>query len=242
MFATLVEGLIAAPRMRSTLVLASRVAVSLFVACLCACTSVGVRTQNEYAHDYGPSAQLRVCFLRAGGVSPQRVDQLVAAVNEEFKTFGIEIVVPWVRSWERPGFGHDSLLDDVVARELEPPCDRLVALVDRNAGDALWGLLMPEVLGAVDDSTHTRGFIVANRASVNQLFMPPSKVTVHEFYHLLGCPHARTLTNCYAQIERIKRQINTRHPEFFPGIDGNGTLLVTRDEANDVLRQTLALK
>ena len=242
MSATHVEVAAAMPRLRRILAVVARFAVFALVACLCACTSVGVRTQNDYANDYGSSAQLRVCFLRANGVSPQRVDQLVAAVNEEFKTYGIEIVVPWVRSWERPGFGHDSLLDDVVARELEPPCDRLVALVDRNAGDALWGLLMPEVLGSVDDATHTRGFIVANRASVNQLFMPPSKVTVHEFYHLLGCPHARTLTNCYAQIERIKRQINTRHPEFFPGIDGNGTLLVTRDEANDVLRQTLALK
>ncbi|GAB3347857.1 hypothetical protein [Lysobacter tyrosinilyticus] len=208
----------------------------------CACTSVGVHTRSQSARDYGPPAQLRVCLLRAEGVSQQRADDLIAAVNDEFKTYGIEVVVPWVRSWERPGFGHRTLIDDVVARELEPPCDRLVALVDRNAGDALWGMLMPEVLGAVDDATHTRGFVVANAASLNQLFMPPSKVAVHEFYHLLGCPHAASLTRCYGQIERLKRQIATRQPEFFPAMDAYGTLLVTRDEANSELRRALAVK
>lgn len=220
----------------------ARIAVLTLVAWLCACTSVGVHTRSQYARDYGPPTQLRVCLLRTEGVSPQRVDALIAAVNAEFKVYGIEVVVPWVRPWQRPGFGHRSLLDDVVARELEPPCDRLVALVDRNAGDVLWGMLMPEVLGAVDDATHTRGFIVANGVSVNQLFMPPSKVTVHEFYHLLGCPHSASMSRCYGQIERLKRQIATRRPEFFPAMDAYGTLLVTRDEANSELRRTLAVK
>jgi len=216
--------------------------VVVLVIGLSACTSVGVHTRSQSARDYGPPAQLRVCLLRADDVSPQRADDLIAAVNREFKTYGIEVIVPWTRLWERPGFGHRTLLDDVVARELEPPCDRLIALVDRNAGDALWGMLMPEVLGAVDDATHTRGFVVANTASFNQLFMPPSKVAVHEFYHLLGCPHSASLSRCYGQIERLKRQIATRQPEFFPAMDAYGTLLVTRDEANTELRRVLAVE
>jgi hypothetical protein len=219
-----------------------RIAAVVMLAGLCACTSVGVHTRSQSARDYGPPAQLRVCLLRANDVSQQRADALIAAVNHEFKAYGNEVVVPWVRPWERPGFGHRSLIDDVVARELEPPCDRLIALVDRNAGDALWGMLMPEVLGAVDDATHTRGFVVANSASLNQLFMPPSKVAVHEFYHLLGCPHSASLSRCYGQIERLKRQIATRQPEFFPAMDAYGTLLVTRDEANSELRRTLAVE
>ena len=221
---------------------ALRLAVVLLVFGLSACTSVGVHTRSQSARDYGPPAQLRVCLLRADDVSQQRADDLIAAVNREFKTYGIEVIVPWTRRWERPGFGHRTLLDDVVARELEPPCDRLIALVDRNAGDALWGMLMPEVLGAVDDATHTRGFVVANTASLNQLFMPPSKVAVHEFYHLLGCPHSASLSRCYGQIERLKRQIATRQPEFFPAMDAYGTLLVTRDEANTELRRVLAVE
>jgi hypothetical protein len=59
-----------------------------------------------------------------------------------------------------------------------PPCDRLVALVDRNAGDFLWGLVMPEILGEVDNATHTRGYIVATTGSVNQMIEPPSKAAV----------------------------------------------------------------
>jgi hypothetical protein len=212
------------------------------MALLGACTSVGVHTSSQRALDYGPPARLRVCVLRTEDVSPKRVDDLITAVNREFATYGIEVVVPWVRPWQRTGFSHRSMLDDVVARELEPPCDRLVAFVDRNAGDFLWGMVMPEVLGAVDDATHTRGYIVANHASVNQLFMPPSRVTVHEFYHLLGCPHSLSMTACYARIERLKRQIRVHEPEFFPGIDAYGTLLVSREEANVALRQALAAK
>ena len=46
---------------------------------------------------------------------------------------------------------------------------------------------MPEVLGSVDDTIRTRGYVVATQASFNQLFTPPPKATVHDFYHLLGC-------------------------------------------------------
>ena len=159
---------------------------------------------------------LRVCVLQAAGVSDARVDRLLASVNREFAAYGIEVVVPWVRPWQRPGFGHEAMFDDVARRPLESPCDRLVAFADRNAGDFLWGLALPEVLGSVDDATHTRGFVVANRASINQVFMPPGKVAVHEFYHLLGCPHSGSLTRCYERIARLKK---AHSGDFFPGMD-----------------------
>jgi hypothetical protein len=129
-------------------------------------------------------------------------------VNIEFAPYGIQIVVPWQHAWTRAGFTHSSLFDDVARRDLEPPCDRLVALVDRNAGDFLWGLLMPEILGEVDEATRTRGYIVATTGSVNQLLEPPSQATVHEFYHLLGCPHALSLSRCYHLIAALKTHID----------------------------------
>ena len=222
---------------------ALRVLATVFLlASLGACTSVGVHTSSQRSIDYGPPAQLQVCVLRTESVSPERIDDLIAAVNEEFATYGIEVVVPWVRPWQRPGFSHESLLQDVVARDLEAPCDRLVAFVDRSAGDFLWGLAMPEVLGSVDDATHTRGFVVANRVSFNQLFMTPSKVTVHEFYHLLGCPHSMALTKCYGQIARLKRHVNTHGDEFFPGLDPRGTLLLSREEVGSALRRDYAAR
>jgi hypothetical protein len=99
------------------------------------CTTVGVNTRERATIDYGPPVTLSVCVLRSPGVTPQRVDELVAAVNTEFAPYGIQIIVPWQHDWTRAGFTHTSLFDDVARRDLEPPCDRLVALVDRNAGD-----------------------------------------------------------------------------------------------------------
>lgn len=216
-----------------------RMAVASLAIVLAGCTSVGVHTRERFVQDYGPPMQLRVCVLHTDDVTPRRIDTLLAAVNEEFAPYGIEVVVPWSRPWQRAGFTHESLFDDVVRRELQPPCDRLIAFVDRNAADALWGLLMPEVLGMVDDATHTRGYVVATRVSLNQLFTSPSRTTVHEFYHLLGCPHAESLDDCYTRIAALKNaRIATT--DFVPGIDEEGGFLLTRDSTNRVLRDVLA--
>jgi len=216
-----------------------RIFVCWCVIALAGCTSVGTHTRERYALDYGPPMQLRVCVLHAPGVAQQRIDTLIRAVNEEFTGYGIEVVVPWSRPWRRAGFTHERLFDDVVQRELEAPCDRLVAFVDRNAGDALWGLVLPEVLGMVDEATHTRGYVVATRASLNQLFVPPSKTAVHEFYHLLGCPHAGSMEACYRHIAALKHAY-TADADFVPGIDEDGDFLPTRDATNRILREALA--
>jgi hypothetical protein len=203
------------------------------------CTTVGVNTRERTTIDYGPPVSLNVCVLRSPGVTTQRVDELATAVNTEFAPYGIQIIVPWERPWTRAGFTHSSLFDDVARRDLEPPCDRLVALVDRNAGDFLWGLLMPEILGEVDEATHTRGYIVATTGSVNQIFEPPSKGAVHEFYHLLGCPHAASLSKCYHLIAALKSHIDPAK-DFVPGIASDGGFLLTRAKANAVMRSSVA--
>lgn len=216
-----------------------RMALASLAIILAGCTSVGVHTRERYVHDYGPPMQLRVCVLHTDKVTPQRIESLIAGVNQEFAPYGIEVVVPWSRPWERAGFTYERLFDDVARRDLEPPCDRLLGFVDRNAADALWGLLMPEVLGMVDDATHTRGYVVATQVSLNQLFTPPSKTTVHEFYHLLGCPHAGALDECYTRIAALKNA-RAAGSDFVPGIGGDGRFLLTRDVANRVLREALA--
>jgi hypothetical protein len=69
--------------------------------------------------------------------------------------------------------------------------------VHRNAADFAWGLLLPEYLGSVDAHASSHGWVAANIVSVDQLVKPPSSVTQHEFYHLLGCEHF-WMTECYA--------------------------------------------
>lgn len=198
-----------------------------------------MHTEAESDVDYGPPAVMRVCLLKTDDVPAPRAEQLIAAVNDEFARYGIRVKVPWVRSWQRPGFDVNAIITDVARRDLESPCDRLVALVDRNFGDFAWGLLMPEVLGAVEDVTATRGYVVATSGSINQLLMPPGMTTVHEFYHLLGCPHGLTLTKCYPKIAALKRAIDPA-ADFFPGVARYDAFLTTREAANTALSAFLA--
>ena len=215
--------------------------VVVLVAMLPACTTVGMHTRERAKLDYGPPLTMQICLLRAPGVSEQRATELMNAVRKELALYNIDVVVPWTRDWQRVGFTANAMFErDLYRRELEPPCDRLVALVDRHAGDFVWGLLgMPEVLGAVDDETHTHGMVVAIAVTESQLYITPEDAAVHEFYHLLGCPHAATLTRCYSIIAKLKSQTDPK-VSFVPGIAANGDFLFSREAVNEALKETIA--
>jgi hypothetical protein len=221
------------PRVRNVILL------SVLLIALSGCTSVGMHTKERSAVDYGPPAKMRVCALRTEDVSEQRVNDLIEAVNKEFSAYSIEVTVPWIRPWTRPGFTVYGIFDDLARRDLEPPCDRLVAFVDRHFGDFMWGLVLPEVLGAVDDDTHTHGYVVANSVTSGQAYVPPKDATIHEFYHLLGCPHSATLRRCYGRIADLKRGLDP-NADFLPGVARDGSLLLTREVANTTLRDAVA--
>jgi hypothetical protein len=197
------------------------------------CEAIGVRDRGYLASlDFGAPREIRVCILKAPRVQDTRARQLIRAMADEMAPFGIDVAVPWVRPWQRPGFTEAPILRDVAARELEPPCDRLIALVDRHAGDALWGLLLlPEIVGSVETATMTRGYVVANRATMTQWWTPPTSVARHEFYHLLGCPHAASRRLCYRRVAALKRIAGDA--EFFPSMTLDGRVLLTRGEANE---------
>ncbi len=203
------------------------------------CTTIGADTAERHRIDFGEPVTLEVCLLKHEEVAQDRADLFIAAVNREFADFGIEVTVPWTREWERPAFTVNGIMRDILARGVEPPCDRLMALVDRHAGDFLWGLLLPEVLGAVDDLSHTRGYIVANFASLNQAFTSVELTAVHEFYHLVGCGHGISKSQCYHDIAALKA---SRPPgsDFVPGVGRDGKYLVTREAANDAVQSYLA--
>jgi hypothetical protein len=205
------------------------------------CTTIGAHTTEREKVDYGPPQTLEVCLLKHPDVTQQRADELIAAVNMEFAPYGIAVTIPWVREWQRPSFTASGIMEDIIKRDLEAPCDRLVGLVDRHAGDFLWGLLLPEVLGAVDDVTRTRGFVVATWGSINQVFAEPSVATVHEFYHFVGCGHGIAKTKCYHKIAEMKSR---RPPEsdFMPGVTKEGEYLVTVEAANQAIQKYLAEK
>jgi len=203
------------------------------------CTTIGMDTGKRDTFDYGVQQELRVCLLKTSDIPEGRADALIAAVNEEFVPFGITVTVPWIRDWERPGFTVNAMIPALLARELEEPCDRLMGLVDYHAGDFVWGLFLPQVLGAVETATHTHGYVFATFGTLNQIGYGPKNSMVHEFYHLIGCPHAVTKTKCYEQIAAMKASRPPRS-NLFPGMSDEGKYLHTRAEVNGILQQTLA--
>lgn len=217
-----------------------------FIATLtAACTTVGVHHADALnAVDFGPREELRICVLADEGVTENDARELVGKVGEEFAAFGIDVSVPWVRRWERPAFLMEGIVENVWQAPLEAPCDRLLALVGRNLGDFLWGLVGMEVLGAVDTPTHSRGYVVARTVSLNQLISSPTNNAIHEAYHFLGCTHGVSLAHCYANIRNLKRIAHASREagtDFFPGVSLKGTPIKSRHEANLVMNQAIRL-
>lgn len=213
----------------------------VWVLFLSGCTTIGLPNHAKLQEmDFGEPETIHLCIIRDTDVSPERVDEVIEILREEFIQYGISIEVPWIRIWDRPGFTYKTIMSDVVTVPLHPPCDRLFALVDRNAGDFLWGLIFPEVLGAVDELTHTKGFSVAEWGSLNQLIVSQNSTAIHETYHLLGCAHDIIKDKCYDQIRHLKHEAAQERKtgnDFFPSISRDGKILRTRNEVDNELYQ-----
>lgn len=204
---------------------------------LLGCTSLGSHDVEARARiDYGPEEVLRICvLLDQPEISKSAGVQLIQAVNNEFSLYGIRVEVPWYQNWQRPSGMGIQTIKALAARKLTPPCDRLLALAGDNMGDILTGILGVSELGSVDTVTHTRGYVLSDFASLNQVFTPPQAAAVHESYHLLGCDHDITMTECYVRIARLKAaasQNRAQGNDFFPTYTRTGNLLLQRDEVD----------
>jgi hypothetical protein len=166
-------------------------------------------------------------------VSDARAAGVLVAIREEFAPYGLNIRVPWIRDWERPAFSQQGITRDVARRPLEAPCDRVLAFVGRDVRDFVWGAVMPEILGAVELRTRTKGYVVVEMGSLNQLltFSSPAGNAVHEFYHMLGCDHwdgRKKVQDHIARLKRAARDNRARGEDFFPGLAPSGRLYLTR--------------
>ena len=204
------------------------------LAVLSACTSIGVSVGDGPApHEFGPEMEICLCVYQDTDVSDETTQTILNAIHEEFAPMGLAVKTPWVRPWKRPAFSQKGITRDVAMRPLEAPCDRILALVGRDARDFLWGALMPEILGAVETRTNTKGYVVAEVGSLNQVltFESPSGAAVHEFYHLLGVGHGLNKEDAYAQVRRIK-ELAARNrlagSDFFPAMTEKGRVYTSR--------------
>ena len=213
--------------------------------CLCflffGCTTVGIPDKQAIQNiDFGPPEKLRICMYKDTNISEQQAADIITALQQEFSHFGLIIEVPWVKPWERPAYTGNEIMKNFAACPLEAPCDRLLALVGRNVTDFLWGMVMPEIHGAVENVSMTKGFVVAEIGSVNQVMSMSSanRIAIHETYHLLGCDHSLDAKPCYEKIKLVKkiaRRNRTDGNDFFPSIPLDKQILFSRSEVEKKL-------
>jgi hypothetical protein len=217
----------------------------LLILLLGGCTTIGITDQADLNRGYlGEPEIFRICIYRDITVPEQRVEEIIGAIDGELALHGLKVEVPWIRDWDRPAFQMEGILKDIAARPLDPPCDRLFAIVGRDYRDFVWGIVMPEVLGAVEDATLTKGYAVGAWGSLNQVLSlkSPEDTAVHEVYHLLGCGHGLFANACYKQVtgmRRIAQQNRREGQDFFPAMSLNGRIFWTRAEVDSVLRAAL---
>ena len=206
---------------------------------LAGCTSLGAHDQAALRQlDFGAKDTVALCLYLDEGISEARARALIdEAWRDEAPLYGLEVKVASVTRWRRPAFMMDGIIGALRREPLAPGCDRLLALIGRHLGDVVWGLLLPEYLGAVDDETLTHGYVIARRVSLNQLFEPPRSVVRHELYHLLGCDEHFNMERCYQRIASLKRTKRALGSDFFPAWDlSNNVILVSREAVNARLR------
>ncbi|APE32073.1 hypothetical protein BOX17_14595 [Halomonas aestuarii] len=205
-----------------------------------ACVTAGKHdTDALHSLDFGPVETLRVCLLVDEGITEQSARTLFEKMSDELSIFDLEVEIPWVRPWKRPAFLMNGIIEEVALRPLEAPCDRLMAVVGRHVGDFLISWFAPEILGAVETNTHTRGYVVGKSVTFNQLLQRPSDVAVHESYHLLGCIHGRSLRECYPYILELKRMARASREggnDFFPGISLDRKPITSREATDEIIR------
>ena len=215
------------------------VLAGLIVLSLAGCTSIKPNQGDAQftGVELGTHVDLQLCMYKDSQISDRQATDIISAIQNEFSQYGVNVQVPVIKPWQRPSFKHQGILNDIAKRPLEPPCDRLMALVGRDVRDFLWGVFLPEVLGAVETRTHTKGYVVAEMGSFNQLmsFRSPAEAAIHEFYHMFGYAHGDDQQTIVSKIAHLKRMALSNWQsgqDFFPGISSEGTLYLSRREVD----------
>jgi hypothetical protein len=204
------------------------------------CSVIGHPPQRLIDEGFsGPPEIVWVGVYRDRSVSEDTVVDIMKSIKYEFKQYGLSVELSWLRPWDRKSLTMDGIILDIAQLPLERDCDKIFVIVGREASDYIWGALMlPEVFGGVETATRTRGYVVGEIGSLNQLFSGgPKNCAIHEFYHLFGCDDFQSGTGCYDRIAMVRKEAQRnrqlRNIDFFPTIAQNETiLLLTREQVN----------
>ncbi|MDX1959412.1 MAG: hypothetical protein SFU98_12615 [Leptospiraceae bacterium] len=213
--------------------------LQVFILCLLNCTTIGFHNNSSYSKlNFGAELDYTICILQDSGISDSRVESIVSDLKEELKLYNINLKVGWQRPWVRPSFWTGGIIRDVEMIKLEKPCDRIMAFVSRSIFDFILAIPLPEILGAVETNTHTRGMIYADYLTPNIILLgTPSRVLIHENYHFLGCDHDFEMTNCYDSILLLKKSSKIEKT-FFHTFSWSGKILKDRESTNQILNSS----
>ncbi|PJZ69591.1 hypothetical protein CH373_08755 [Leptospira perolatii] len=221
---------------------------SLFLALfLHGCTTVGFhRNSIRETHDFGKLSQIRVCVWKDENVSEERMRNLFEIWNEELSLYKLHANISNVRKWNRKGWTGGAIMEELYESRMPPECDRIFALAGFKFSDlvfeigqiilALFFIPTYQILGAVDSPTGTRGYILAHTSTLGHLLVGGASSTmVHEGYHLLGCGHGFFLSDCYEEIEKLKKASDSEKAKqynFLPALNPEGGFIYDRREIN----------
>jgi len=185
------------------------------------CTTIGLSNPILRSQlDFGDTKELKLCVLYDPDIPNSWVLNLLENLEQELKLYKIQLKPKLLKEYKRPAFFSTDILETIIQKEKVPlGCDRIMAFFKRNFLDFFLALFTPEIQGAVETSTRTRGFIYADYLSPNIIFgFTPSSTLIHETYHFLGCDHHLIMNECYYKILYSKKHYSGN---FFPSFKPN---------------------
>ncbi len=203
------------------------------------CTTVGLHYPPVIdSINFGKPVDLNLCVYKDTPLSKAQVLSIVNDWSIELHRYSIHLKLVKINNWKREHFFLSSELEDLLHVPLEEPCDRFVLFLSTTVFDSLFDLVpIGTILGAVEGYTSTKGYIIADYFSLNQIFSSPSSTMIHEGYHLFGCNHAILLTDCYTRILALKKTYtHSKSQSFFPAMNFQKEIFSNRKSVNDRLR------
>lgn len=204
------------------------------------CTTIGFHNPSELKkYTFTEEISYKLCIIKEENITEDTVKNLVSNLHSELSLYNLSLETQIIGSMKRPGFSTSTIYDSIIKISLPENCDRIMVFFKRNFLDFISHIVLPEILGLVESSTRTRGYIFADYLSINILTgATPSRTLIHENYHFLGCDHHWKMNDCYKSIFNLREAYieNSNNP-FFPTISHKNKILDSREKVNYIIKR-----
>ncbi len=203
------------------------------------CTFIGVDDpatleRMQTAQVFGPPMTVKYEVLLDRGITRERADKLLSAWNRQYgKEFGLRVTPVAYQEFDRgpQASSYADIEAQLLTVPLAPGVDRVMWFVGHTPSEYVVGTLtsllnaplplggdsLVTTFGYTNDSTQTHSFVFAYGDASSSLVFTPSRVTVHEMFHQMGCGHF-SMDECYERIALLKSAANDQPGDMFPAI------------------------